>query len=60
MNRRTKKFIKNTIIIFGLLLAMVVFVLASMHLLFKDTVATLVMIGSGFYISMFVYANEVE
>lgn len=59
-NRKLRKLIKNTLVIFGLILAMVLFVMASMHLVIKDTVATLVMIVSGFYISMFVYVNEVE
>lgn len=57
-NRRLRKLFKNTFLILTVLLAMVLFVLASFQLSLANPIGMAVMVLAGCYISIFVYVNE--
>jgi uncharacterized membrane protein YhaH (DUF805 family) len=59
MSRRTKRFIRKTFLYFTVMLAIVLFVLASFQLSLSNPIGMAVMVVTGVYISTFVYANEV-
>jgi pilus assembly protein TadC len=60
MNRRTKRFIRRTFLIFTVMLAIILFVLASFQLSLSNPIGMAVMVLTGGYISTFVYVNEGE
>lgn len=58
--RKLRRFIRNGLLTLSVIVAMVIFILASFKLTFEHPQTVLTMVLSGGYIMVFVWANEVE
>ena len=57
-NRRIRRFIRNGLLTLSVIMAIVVFILASFQFTISNPIGTLALILSGGYILTFVWANE--